>query len=220
MSFTVSIIFQNDDLIIIDKPANISFHREKNQPGFFNQLSDYLGFTIWPVHRLDKVTSGLLIFAKNKVAASELTQLFTDKAIHKVYLAISDNKPNKKQGLIRGDMKKTRNGNWKLTKTQTNPAITQFYSCSLLPGKRFFWVEPQSGKTHQIRVALKSQGSAILGDLRYSGSQADRTYLHAYQLKFNWHQQKICVSCLPQTGEYFLKPELKTCIEQFENRSN
>ena len=82
----INIIEDNDDFIIINKSANISFHNEETLDGLFTQLKTELGYDIWPVHRLDKLTSGLLIFAKSKNSAASFGKLFETKAIKKVYL--------------------------------------------------------------------------------------------------------------------------------------
>ncbi|MDH5433251.1 MAG: TIGR01621 family pseudouridine synthase [Gammaproteobacteria bacterium] len=207
MSFEPEIIDQNDDFIVINKPANISFHSENYQAGLFASLESSLNTKLWPVHRLDKITSGLIILAKSAQAAAELGQLFETRQIKKTYLAISDKKPNKKQGKIVGDMTKSRSGGWKLLQSKENPSITHFYSHSLVEGKRLFLILPETGKTHQIRVALKANGSPVLGDERYSNSKADRGYLHAYRLDFEWKGKPIQFECLPNQGEFFLLPE-------------
>ncbi len=160
---------------------------------------------LWLVHRLDKHTSGCLILARNSQAAAEFGQLFTQRQISKYYLAITARKPAKKQGTVSGDMKKSRDGKWILTPQQHNPAISQFFSQGLFDGKRLILIKPHTGKTHQIRVMLKSLGAPILGDSHYGGAHGDRTYLHAYCLKFSYQQQNIDVCCLPTQGEHFIR---------------
>ncbi|TQV81475.1 TIGR01621 family pseudouridine synthase [Aliikangiella coralliicola] len=212
----INIVYKNPDFLIVSKPANISIQDNDDNIGFFNQLKRQLETELWPVHRLDQMTSGLLILAKNKTSANHFGQLFGQRKIDKVYIALSDKKPKKKQGKIKGDMQKSRDGSWKLSQSLNNPALTQFYTRSLLPGQRFFWVKPQTGKTHQIRVALKSLGAPILGDQRYGGTQSDRGYLHAYQLSFTWKGELINCRCAPDTGQFYLVPELNDCIDYFD----
>ena len=86
------IIEDNDDFLIINKPAGLSFHNENGELGAFNQLKLFSRCDLWPVHRLDKITSGLLIFAKSKISARHFGQLFEQKALRKTYIAISDKK--------------------------------------------------------------------------------------------------------------------------------
>jgi len=204
-----NVIYENDDFLAVDKPANCSFHNKGEVIGVHRLLKKQLKADIWPVHRLDELTSGILLFAKNKSAAKQFGQQFEQREIFKTYIALSDKKPKKKQGMIVGDMQKSRSGNWKLCKTILNPAKTYFKSHSLVPKIRMFWVTPTTGKTHQIRVALKAIGAPILGDKRYSGSDADRGYLHACRLTFNWNGRQIDIRCEPTFGEYFLLNEFK-----------
>ncbi|WP_163935351.1 TIGR01621 family pseudouridine synthase [Paraferrimonas sp. SM1919] len=176
------IISDQPDFIVINKNPFVHFHSQDGNAGVIAQLSDDIDQDLFPVHRLDTMTSGVLLIAKSSSAAAELSKAFRDRQTQKFYLAIAQGKPKKKQGLIKGDMAKARRGQWKLMKTNGNPAITQFFSHSLGQGLRAYLLKPHSGKTHQLRVALKSLGTAILGDELYGGGDADRGYLHAWQL--------------------------------------
>lgn len=66
-------------------------------------------------------------------------------------------------------------------------------------------MQPKTGKTHQLRVAMKSLGSPILGDNLYSGNQSDRVYLHAYQIEFDYQNEHFCVQALPESGQIWQK---------------
>lgn len=192
------IIYQHSDFIIIHKPAGVSVHRDEQAIGLTEQVAKQLGMEqVWLVHRLDKATSGLLILALNKDTAAYFYQLFEQHKIRKTYWAIATQKPKKKQGKIIGDMARSRNGAWKLCQSRENPAITEFTSYSLAPNLRHFILQPKTGKTHQLRVAMKSLGSAILGDQLYGGESAERMYLHAYQLQFDYRGEAISVAVLP-----------------------
>lgn len=196
-------VFEHADFFVFNKPAGISFHSEEGA-GFFATLAEqYPDETLFPVHRLDKITSGLLLVARNKPSAQHLGQLFESHAIKKTYLAIADHKPSKKQGTVSGDMQRTRDGNWKLLHSRDTPAITRFTSHSLAPNLRLFILTPQTGRTHQLRIMMKSLGSPILGDKRYGGTVADRGYLHASRLQFEWHSQDIDIRLIPTHGELF-----------------
>ena len=201
----IQVIDEQDDFLVLYKPANMSFHDEGDLgEGFFNQVKITNPTNeLYPVHRLDKMTSGLIIVAKNLKAAQEFQTLFNEHKFEKYYLAISDKKPSKKQGLIKGDMKKSRRSAWKLLRSMENPAISQFFSYTIGNGRRIFLIKPHSGKTHQIRVALNSLGSPILGDVTYSGTPADRGYLHAYAMRFVLAGQHYEYQKHPQEGELF-----------------
>lgn len=170
------------------------------------QAIDTSVIKLWPVHRLDKATSGLVIFAKSAKAAADFTPMFSQQEVTKHYIALALGKPKKKQGWVKGDMEKGRNGSWLLARTQTNPAITQFTSCAIevekKEAKRLYLIKPKTGKTHQIRVALKSIGCPILGDTRYKGEKSDRCYLHALALSFNWQGEVCNFKAEPEQGTW------------------
>jgi len=186
-----TIVEHNEQFIVINKVANVDFHTIDDQPGIVEIVKQELGLVmLFPVHRLDRMTSGLLIFAKTKAVAAQFGQLFETRSMQKLYLALSDKKPKKKQGLIKGDMKKGRNGSYLLLKTMKNPAITQFFSYSVAPSLRGYLLRPHSGKTHQLRVALKSIGAPILGDNRYYPNNSREVgCLHAWRLQFTLDHQ-------------------------------
>lgn len=212
----IPIIFEHDDFVVINKPPTIAVQDEEHQSGILPIICAQLGLTrLWLVHRLDKVTSGLLILAKSEKAAAEFGRQFEAHQIQKYYLALATKKPKKKQGTVSGGMKKVRDGLWMLDNSQTQRATTQFFSFGLIPHVRLFILKPLSGKTHQIRVMMKSLGSPILGDNQYKGQTADRTYLHAYGLKFCYHQQNIELLCQPDVGEFFQLETSQTFISNF-----
>lgn len=211
-----SMVAENEHFVVINKRENVNFHSEDGEFGVVVAVEKYLQKKLYSVHRLDKMTSGLLLLAKSSVIANELSILFKTQQIQKYYLAISDKKPKKKQGLIKGGMEKSRRSMWKLSSKKDNLAITQFFSYSLSDGKRLFVVKPKTGKTHQIRVALKSISSAICGDHLYAEKypEYDRGYLHAYQISFKLLANHYHFNCLPEMGELFHLPvfteQLKT----------
>lgn len=213
-------IENNSSFVVVYKYPDIDFHQEAGAPGLFQTVKANEKLAeLYPVHRLDKVTSGLVLMAKTATANRDLTNLFSERKMEKYYLAISDKKPKKKQGLVKGDMARGRRGSWKLTVAQNNPAVSQFFSQALGDGKRLFLIKPHTGKTHQIRVALKSLGAPILGDKLYGDSEAsavvDRTYLHAYFLAFSLAGKTYQFQELPREGEHFLTPEFSDGIKYF-----
>lgn len=211
------LIDANDDFILIDKFPGFAVHKDQQETGLVMQLQqDFDNPNLSPVHRLDKVTSGLMLLACHVQAASELSAAFRERQISKYYLALSDKKPRKKQGLISGDMLKARRGAWMLAKSQQNPARTQFFSTSTRPGERLFLLKPLTGKTHQLRVALKSISAPILGDSLYHEKVErvpDRTYLHAYGLAFNYQGQTFDYLCPPTIGERFTDEKVQVIIQ-------
>ena len=213
----LDIVYQTDDFIIIYKPCGLSVHKDQSEIGLTTLLARQLDVPqAWLVHRLDKVTSGLLILALNAESAAEFFRLFSEHHIQKTYLALSNQKPKKKQGLIVGDMQKSRNRAWKLCQSKENPAITRFESVSCEPNLRLFILKPQTGKTHQLRVAMKSLGSPILGDTLYGKNteNIDRTYLHAARLQFEFKGQAFYVFIPPKEGEWWHREGVMSQIQK------
>ena len=184
-------VYQNDWMLVVDKPAGMSYHSEFEDGVLKTVRTMQIGGAIpydgelHSVHRLDRVTSGLLLFGKSKDAASRLSKAFEDRAIQKFYVAISDAKPIKRMGTVSGDMVKSRRSQWKLSRTSDNPAVTRFI-CAPLDlkesahaadaatagdsGARRYHVvlmRPLTGKTHQLRVALRALAAPIVGDPLY-----------------------------------------------------
>jgi len=195
-------VFEHRDFAIFCKPAGVSVHSEASS-GFVAQLQSAMPGSWHLVHRLDKTTSGLLLMGRSATAAMHFGQLFSQRRIDKYYLAIAPGKPIKKQGLVIGGMARARDGQWKLTRNLVDPAVTRFFSTSLEPGLRAYLLRPYTGRTHQLRVAMKSLGVPILGDDRYGGEASDRLYLHAYALAFDWQGEQIEVMLPPTNGEHF-----------------
>lgn len=221
------ILFENKHVIAINKHAGQSFHSGGHQSlpikGYFQQMKEMLmddhfantrGVDLYPVHRLDSITSGVLLLAKSKDAAREFQEIFAGGGIDKYYVALSDRKPRKKMGHISGDIVKGRRGSYKLTRTMVNPSTTRFVSKKVTLGQDYektmhaFLVKPITGKTHQIRVALKSLGSPVLGDCRY-GRTSDacmekRGYLHCAAIRCTICGEHMEIVCNPfQDGGYF-----------------
>ena len=213
---TLQCLFDHPDFMAIYKPIGVGMHSESGELGLQLLAEQQFGLKLWMVHRLDKVTSGVLLFAKHSEAAAELSKLFSEQSIQKTYLALSQSKPKRKQGRIKGDMAAARNGSYKLLKTQSNPAITDFFTLSVEPSVRLFVCRPKTGKTHQIRVALKSEGSGILGDKRY-GQPADRTYLHAWRIAFQYQNESVQIEAAPQEGEWFNKNTFIDTLKQLKS---
>lgn len=197
----------------------VGYHSSATVPGAVallrEQLQDECGSRIYPVHRLDTATSGILVFAKSAATAGELVAAFRERRVSKYYVALSDRKPSRKQGSVIGDMERSRRGSWMLARSTHNAAITRFISLGVpnKPGLRAFLLKPETGKTHQLRVALKSLGSPALGDLRYADAQAasqhQRMYLHCAALRLPLGGSELRVICPPQDGDEFLSFEFQ-----------
>lgn len=184
----IEVLFEDEHLLIANKPFGIKTH--PNQPGetgtFFNNVQAYLAQKQergYIVHRLDKETSGVVLFAKNPLVLPILGRLLEQKEIKRTYQAIvkgivtRDQTINLAIGRDRHDRRKRvvdpRNGQTAITHVKVIKPLTQ---------KTALECQLETGRTHQIRVHLQAIGHPIIGDPLY-GKPADRLYLHAKQIE-------------------------------------
>lgn len=222
-------IAKENGFVVVNKAQGVPCQREGDMPSILDYVSEALGQSVFLVHRLDRMTSGVLLLATTPEMNSALSRQFRERGVEKYYFALSLGRPSKKQGSIIGDMKAGRNGDWKLCRTVTNPAITQFFSAATSQGLRLFVLKPYTGRTHQLRVVLKSLGAVVLGDSRYGNQEqalrdaqrlgkevVDRGYLHCYQLRFSVEGREYDFSCLPEQGDVFGIPEITALMEKYK----
>lgn len=207
------VVFRHPEWVVLDKPEGFTVQELAEA---YSPLFD----AFHPAHRLDKETSGLWLVALNSAANAELSSAFRNRLVKKAYLAVTVKKPKKKQGGIVGDMVRSRSGQWKLAKTRNNPAITWFRSVGMKEGYRLVLCRPETGKTHQLRVALQSNGSPVFGDVLYGGKSAagaDRLYLHSYALDFSWQGEPFSFCREPSSGHCFSGEEFRTALALFDD---
>ncbi|WP_122645834.1 RluA family pseudouridine synthase [Enterococcus mediterraneensis] len=186
-SENIAVLYEDEHLIIVDKPAGIKTH--PNQPQetgtLFNDLAAYLHQKQqrpYVVHRLDKETSGVVLFAKNPLVLPILGRLLEQKKIYRRYQAIVAGKLtrdltiNKKIGRDRHDRRKRI-----IDERHGQIAVTHITVHHADPKQSEIFCVLDTGRTHQIRVHLKSIGHPIIGDPLY-GKPTGRLQLHAYQM--------------------------------------
>lgn len=203
----ISIVYEDNNLLVINKPSGLITHPKDatdNQDSVtgwlvekYPEIKTVGEDPLRPglVHRLDKDTSGLLVIAKNQDSFIYLKNLFQDKKIKKFYLALVRGKPKEPKGIIdapmgRIGMKRTTQvrGNKKLK--DKKEAITEYSTLKNFRDFTLLEVSPHTGRTHQIRVHLKSIGTPVAGDPLYgpknlaNTKEPGRLFLHAYKLQF------------------------------------
>lgn len=215
----LDVIFENDDFLVINKPAGVQVHPDFNEktntivnglvaqyPEIANLEDDHVySFQMRPgiVHRLDKETSGALIIAKNKKSFLEFKIMFKEKTIAKKYLAIVYGIPEERVGIIDKPLARTSNYRkqtiaGKRTKTKIREALTHYEVLKDL-GENFSLLEvsPKTGRTHQIRVHLRAIEHPIVGDNLYRKKSyekfegAARHMLHASEIEFTLFGEKF-----------------------------
>jgi 23S rRNA (cytosine1962-C5)-methyltransferase len=189
------LLFEDDDLLVVNKPAGLNTHAPGPYAG--EGLYDWLRHreARWTklaiIHRLDKETSGVIVFSKSEAANRSLTEQFTQRAVHKHYVLLTDQRVPEKTITVRSCL--TRAGEKYVSRpvhAGGEVAETRFAKAesrgSRVEGARMqlHWLEaePLTGRTHQIRVHAAEQGFPILGDTLYGGTAAARVYLHAAEI--------------------------------------
>ena len=191
--FKRMIIFENEDLIAINKPTNLSVQMgSKVKISVETMMKSYRN-DLKLVHRIDKDTSGILLIAKGRLAAQKLTGLFRENKIHKTYIAIVDGKI-KTAGTIDNFLQKTIVGGEEKIRVALNGdgqrAITKYFPRKISdPQFKYYTLlelHPQTGRKHQLRVhCAETLHAPILGDKKYNKNPLhQKLFLHAYKVRF------------------------------------
>ncbi len=216
----IKVVYEDSDFLIIDKPAGLLTHPVNRQdksesvvswllekyPEIANvrdpygtEVGEWTDLRPGIVHRLDRETSGLLLIAKTQSAFDYLKKLFTERKIKKTYLALVYGNLKKKNGNIEIPLGKlpNRTGSMRLTtrvhgkfQLKEKAATTSYKVLKEYRNYSLIEASPQTGRTHQIRVHLKSIGHPVVCDPLYAGKhntcppELGRLFLHAQKLSF------------------------------------
>jgi tRNA pseudouridine32 synthase / 23S rRNA pseudouridine746 synthase len=191
------IIYHDEHLLVVNKPAGLL-----SVPGRLPEHKDCVITQLqirYPdaltVHRLDQVTSGVMVFACSKFVQSRLSYQFAKRQISKRYEAMVEGVLKDERGEINAPM----SSDWpnrprqKIDPENGKPALTRWHVLSRDERKQttHLALEPFTGRTHQLRVHLASIGHPIVGDVLYGAQAAQRVYLHATRLRFAHPTTKI-----------------------------
>ena len=203
----LDILFEDDDLIVINKPAGLTVHPGAGQREhtLVNALLSHcttlsgIGGKERPgiVHRLDKETSGCLVVAKNDLAHRELSRQFADRTVEKIYLALVAGKLRKPAGVIEERIGRhpVHRQRMSVTTKRGRTAKTEYRVVRSNEEASLIECRLHSGRTHQVRVHLHHLGHPVLGDKVYGVrlvKNFPRQMLHAWKLGFRH----------PRTGEW------------------
>jgi 23S rRNA (cytosine1962-C5)-methyltransferase len=189
---TPCVIFEDEHLLVVDKPAGWNTHAPAPFAG--EGIYDWLrhreshGSSLSILHRLDKETSGVLVFGKTQLANRSLTEQFTERRVLKKYLLLTDcDVPVKeftvKTALVRVGEKYASRPGGEMAETKFALVSDSKFAVKN-SGLKMVSVEPLTGRTHQIRVHAAENGFPILGDTLYGGTPAARVFLHAAEIAF------------------------------------
>lgn len=225
-SIALSIIFENDDLLVVDKPAGMVVHPAPGHAGgtLVNAVLGHdpalegVGDEQRPgiVHRLDKDTSGLILVAKNDGAHRELQRQFKAREVEKTYLALLDGHPPTAQGRIEAAIGRDMRNRKRMaivSGERGRASVTEYKVIETFEAHALAEAHPLTGRTHQLRLHFAYLRCPIVGDAVYGRHNATlplkRHFLHAARLRFN----------LPGTGQPLtleapLPPELETVLKR------
>lgn len=184
----VTVLYEDEHLIIVDKPIHMKTH--PNQPDendtLLNHVADYLNQSPYVVHRLDKETSGCILFAKNPVILPLLTRMLEHKEIHRDYEAIARGIITDPAITIDQPIGRDRHDKRKrcIDKRYGKKAVTHVIKLDKFNGDTRIICTLDTGRTHQIRVHLDAIGHPLKGDPLYHPDNESRLFLHAYELRF------------------------------------
>lgn len=221
------VIYEDDSFVIVNKPRGLLLQQDgdSSYSSLDILISKYLGKTAMPVHRLDKDTSGICVFAKNNKAADEMGKIFNDHTqIEKHYLTLVSGQINE-DGVVDAPLRKSFERKKMVVapiKSGAKPAITKYHPIKNFKDYTLLDISLLTGRTHQIRAHMSYIRHHVVGDIKYGDYKINNVFkrefdfenqfLHAYKLKFldikgtfNYLKNKEFSCNLPQKLEEILK---------------
>ena len=226
----LEILFEDEHVIVVDKPAGMVVHPGAgNQDGtLVNALLAYfppireVGEADRPgvVHRLDKDTSGVMVFAKTDKAYRWLVKLFKSREVRKTYLALVDGHPPTPTGRIEAPVERDSRVRTRMAvglRGQGKPAVSEYFQVQRFAKHALLEVHPVTGRTHQIRVHLSYLGVPVVGDTLYGRRHLsipmERIFLHAKSLTLRLPGERN-----PRSFEAPLPDELQQVLSRLEQQ--
>jgi RluA family pseudouridine synthase len=202
------LLFEDGEFLAVNKAAGINSQRTPYQlKGTVEYAVDCYMKSLGlkdparVVHRLDRGTSGVMFFPKQKQAAAHISTLLKDGKVEKVYWALIAAVPDEEQWLVDapiGKLNKFRYG----VMLQGKPSRTRFRVLGSANGISLVEARPLTGRTHQIRVHLSHSGFPILGDSSYGGESAPRMMLHCRSMSFKGRRGDMISATAPPDSDF------------------
>lgn len=192
----LDIIYEDESYIVVNKPAGIPIHpsMEHYEDSLSNGIKYYfdeigLKKKIRPINRLDRNTSGLVIFAKNEYIQERLIEQMKNNLFYKEYIAICEGKFKNTKGIINASIARKENSIIERCVSENGDiAITEYEVLNYNSEENYSVVKCilKTGRTHQIRVHMSYIGHPLLGDTLYGheSDKIDRQALHSYKMSF------------------------------------
>ncbi|MGB9081786.1 MAG: RluA family pseudouridine synthase, partial [Desulfuromonadaceae bacterium] len=203
-----ALLYEDGELIAVNKPAGINSQRTPYQlkgtleywvTEYFKAQGNSEPARV--VHRLDRGTSGAMLFPKNRQGAGRLSKLFQDGLVDKLYLALVSGRPDQEVWRVDAPIGKVASARYGVVEGGKE-AVTEFRTVASSGEISLVEARPLTGRTHQIRVHLESVGLPIVGDATYGGLAAGRMMLHCSAMTFRNVQGAEVKVTAPLAGEF------------------
>lgn len=195
---SISVVYQDDDFIIVDKPTNLLVHGDgANTDSLTYRVNSYFqkkGYfvEVLPAHRIDKETSGLVIFSKHFVALSYISSLFELNKVKKVYECIVEGEIKRRHDTIEIPLDFNKELQRMSYSKRGKEAYTEYKLMKSEKDMSRLEVVIKTGRTHQIRAHMLAIGHPVIGDTIY-GKPSNRLYLHCKELTFNSFRNNLLI---------------------------
>lgn len=203
-----ALLYEDAELIAVNKPAGINSQRTPYQlkgtleywvTEYFKSQGNSEPARV--VHRLDRGTSGVMLFPKQKRAAAWLSRLFQDGLVDKRYLALVSGCPDRDLWTMDAPIGKIASARYGIVQGGKS-AVTELRVLSTSGGISLVEARPLTGRTHQIRVHLAESGVPIIGDTTYGNEAAERMMLHCAEMTFRNPEGKEILVSAPLDGAF------------------
>jgi len=192
ISYEIEVIFEDKDILVINKPKgllSVPLDKEKTENALSILRTYFSTKNIFVVHRIDKETSGVMMFAKTQKAVDKLNLMFKKHELKREYFAIVAGNLKENEGVWKSCLIENKEYNVRSVKNEKEGKIAITYFLVIRRSKNFTYLKLnlETGRKHQIRVHCKDAGHPILGDKRYSlssNSPISRMCLHSCLLEF------------------------------------
>jgi RluA family pseudouridine synthase len=185
---SIRVLFENADYLAADKPEGVVSVSEAGMGGLPDLLKEVFPGKLYPVHRLDREASGVIVYAKNADAHRHLNGQFDRREVRKTYLALAVGAIKANHGQINAPLREFGSGRIGVDPKRGKPSSTEWKLAERLDGATLVRVHPATGRRHQIRVHLYHIGHPIAGDLKYGDREKQgrfpRLMLHAAAIEF------------------------------------
>ncbi len=209
----IKVLYEDNHLLVVVKPENIPSQKDSsNDKDMTSYVKDYLkekynkpgNVYVGLVHRLDRPTGGIMVFAKTSKAASRLTEQIRNNEMHKCYLAVIEGILDKKEGTIKDKIKRLDNGDSVISE-DGKEAILNYQVIAEKDNMSLINIDLLTGRHHQIRVQFANLGHPLCGDQRYNKQDKTQLALFAYQLEFIHpvKKEKMVFTEYPKPYGYF-----------------